>query len=1278
LTLVARIRRSVALKIAPLAFAAVSLCSGQGLISTIAGTRYIFPTAPQPALSAPIGLVTAIAADPQGNIYVGDSNANRVYLINSQGQLTMFAGNGVNGYSGDGGQAVNAAISGPTSLVFDAAGSLYVSDSGNFLIRKITRAGVISTFAGSGLQGYSGDGGPALAASFGTMTHLAIDSSGNVYISDADNHRVRRVTSDGKLQTYAGNGANAAAGDNGPALRASLMAPQGLAFDSNGNLYIADSGSDTVRMITPGGIISTVAGNGATGETGNGGPAVNARLNNPVGVAVDRNLNFYIADSSGSTIRQVNPQGLITLLAGQVNQVGMSGDGGPAASASLFAPLDLAFAPNGALLIADSNNFRARQIANATISTIAGNGNYKYGGDGGPSTSATLGGPTGVVADSAGNVNICDNFANRVRTINPFGIINLTAGISSPGYNGEFVPALQAAFADCQSIAMDSSGNLYVADTGNKRIRKITRSGSVLTVAGNGNNTFSGDGGAALLAALSLPQGVAVDQQGNVYIADTGNNRIRKVTPAGIITTIAGNGGADYSGDGGLATAAQLNSPVRLALDSSGNVYFSDNNNNVIRKISTSGIITTVAGNGSEGFSGDGKSALAASLNNPHGLAVDPSGGILICDSGNNRIRYVNPNGIISTVAGNGTNSLSGNGAPPLNTGIAFCADVSLDPSGNIYIADRNNARIRRIQPNPASLVLSETGFTFSAAVDASASSTHTISILNSGGGTIGWTAIASTTSGGSGWLQISPSQGLTSGTASPLTITANPAGLAAGHYYGQVQIISPGVINSPAFITVVLNVLSASQTTQASVSPAGFVFTGAVGAANPASQTLTVSKLHGNSVTFTSAIAYGQPGLFLTATPNSGAVAVGKPVSVALAANVSGLGAGVYTATLFLNFSDGTARSIPVVLSLAPAGSTAASRPAPRTACTPTKLVPVVTGFGTGFSVSAGWPVAIEAQVVDDCGHTLAAGNVTATFNDGDPPLALTSVGNGAWAGTWEPRTTAVSVTVSVSAQSPAPVISGTSQVGGGVTTNTEPPIINAGAVVNAASFSTGTAIAPGGLIAIFGSNLAAAPTVATSLPLPTNLGGAQVLINGQFMPLLYAGPGQINAVVPFDIAVGTAQVIAESGAALSVPMPTPVSAGGPGTFTLNGYGTGIPIVAGVNPDGSEYLVGSASPAHPGQPVVIYCTGLGGVQISIDAGNAAPLSPLAPANTEANVTVTVGGVSAQMLFAGLVPTLSGLYQVNAILPTGVSGSNVPLVITSNGQSSAPVPLPIQ
>jgi sugar lactone lactonase YvrE len=331
------------------------------------------------------------------------------------------------------------------------------------------------------------------------------------------------------------------------------------------------------------------------------------------------------------------------------------------------------------------------------ITTYAGNGGPGFSGDGGQAKAAQMGMPNGVVTDSAGNLYIADSRNNRIRKITPAGIISTVAGNGTQGFSGDGGSALAAQFGSIYDMAVDAAGNLYVADMINNRIRKITPAGIISTVAGNGTQGFSGDGGPALAAQLYYPFGVAVDSAGNLYFSDINNNRVRKVTPAGIISTVAGIGTQGWGGDGGPATAARLIGPSGLALDSSGNLYIAEIGGNCIRKVTVDGLISTVAGNGMKGFGGDGGPATNAQMYQPRGVAVDSAFNIYIADSFNSRVRKVTPSGVITTVAGNGTAGFSGDGGLATATQISQPHDVAVDSAGYLYIADADNNRIRRV-----------------------------------------------------------------------------------------------------------------------------------------------------------------------------------------------------------------------------------------------------------------------------------------------------------------------------------------------------------------------------------------------------------------------------------------------------------------------------------------------------------------------------------------------------------------------------------------------------
>ena len=527
----------------------------------------------------------------------------------------------------------------------------------------------------------------------------------------------------GVITTVAGNGTAGYSGDGEPATNASLGYPLGVALDISGNLYIAQSYNNRIRNVDTSGIITTVAGNGTYGYSGDGGPATNASLRAPSDVAVDASGNLYIADSANHCIRKVDTAGIITTVAGMSH------------------PSDVAVDASGNLYIAEVDAHRISKVdTSGIITTVAGNGTWGYSGDGGPATNASFWQPWGVAVDASGNLYIADSADRRIRKVDTYGIITTVAGNGAGGYSGDGGPATNASLCAPLGVAVDASGNLYIADWCNQRIRKVDTSGIITTVAGNGAGGYSGDGGPATNASLWWPSGVAVDASGNLYIAEVGNQRIRRVDTSGIITTVAGNGTAGYSGDGGPATNARLCWPSDVAVDASGNLYIADWYNHRIRKVDTSGIITTVAGNGTASYSGDGGPATNASLRYPHGVAVDVNGNLYIADYDNHRIRTVDPLGIITTVAGNGTEGYSGDGGPATNARLQYPSGVTVDTSGNLYIADRDNHRIRKVSLTNTPIgqditvsPISEVTVTF-AAVTSAGNTTATVSTTPPGG----------------------------------------------------------------------------------------------------------------------------------------------------------------------------------------------------------------------------------------------------------------------------------------------------------------------------------------------------------------------------------------------------------------------------------------------------------------------------------------------------------------------------------------------------------------
>jgi uncharacterized protein (TIGR03437 family) len=578
-----------------------------------------------------------------------------------------------------------------------------------------------------------------------------------------------------------------------------------------------------------------------------------------------------------------------------------------------------------------------------------------------------------------------------------------------------------------------------------------------------------------------------------------------------------------------------------------------------------------------------------------------------------------------------------------------------------------------------ATLQLSQTGFRFQTIAGGANPPGQTLIALNSGSGSLNFSASASTTSGGP-WLSVSPASGtVTPATPAAATVTIQAAGLAAGNYYGQIQISADGASNSPQIASVVLNVAQAGTDLGAFVYPTGLVFVAQAGGTNPAPQTIAVTNPSTSTLTFSSASFFGQGSNLFTVQPSSGTVNAANPVQITVQPTTSSAPPNIYLGEIVLNFvEDQSSHHIAVLVIVLPAGAANRTEHAVSAAssCTPTKLLPVFTQLGANFSTVAAWPTPVQAIVVDDCGNFLTAGNVTASFSDGDPSLPLTSLNNGTWSATWQPRSSAAQVVITVDAQENAPPLQGTQSIGGALQANPITPSINAGGVVSAAKSAPNQPLAPGAFTSIYGVHLGAGQNLAPSLPLATQLGGTQVVLGGRPLPLQYAGDGQVNAVVPYDVTPNsTQQLIVTNGPALSVPQPVVIAPAQPAVFA-NGDGSGV--VFDVKPGTTAQIpVDANHPMSAGDAIVIYCAGLGPVNPPVTAGSAAPSNP--PATTTNAVTVTIGGKTAQVFFSGLVGGLAGEYQVNAYVPKGITaGDAVPLVLSVAGFESAPVTVAVK
>ncbi len=873
--------------------------AAQGVITTIAGSDPNFTSNGQPAVNAPIGYINGVATDHVGNVYFTDPLEHLVLKVDASGILSVIAGNGIGAYSGDGGPATSAAIAAADSaeqyvgvLYEDSLGGIVVDGQGNIYfgdghrVRRVDTSGTVTTVAGGGTQPPD-VAGIATNASLGIVNGLAFDSAGNLYF--AASNRVFKMTSSGQISVFAGTGVNGFSGDGGPAAAANLSQPLGLAFDAQGNLYVADGDvanfASRIRKISTTGTISTFAG-GGNNAPANGLAPLTVDLSYASGVAVDSTGAVYVfAANAGVLIKFSGGKStLITSPTAAAFTSGIQAINTYVVAQRVYDNSGIAFDQSGNLYVADSRDGRLCKIDNTgLLTTVAGNGNYGFGGDGGPAVSAFLQNPGKMTQTPDGTIYFVDALNLRVRAIAPNGTISTF--VSEANY-----PAIgiQEHFG---GIASDSFGNVYVLFS--HRLVEFAPNGSIIgyiVYGGGANNTTVAYG-----ATINYGAGLARDSIGNFYIADSGANKIFKVTAAGVISTIAGNGNYKMSPDGAMAAASPVAAPSSVLPDGQGGIYFEETptsiiEGNIIRYITPAGALKTIAGNGRGGLT-DGVQAVQSGMmmQGGTGLALDQAGNLYISDGFNYRVRVVAPNGIITTVAGNGTPATSGDGGLAKNASLFVPRGLLFDSAGDLLIADTAANRIRSILATRPAVSATPTQMSFTAQAGGAQTPAQQLTISSPVSG-INFTV---TKSAGAGWLVL----GATSGSTPRLIrVMCDPANLAAGTYQATLTIATPLAI--PASTTVTLTVqVGPGAGPKLVVDHPALTFTFPRNATASLTRPLTVKNAGTGTLAFTTSV---QPaGKWLSVSPSSGSATPQNSATLTVTANPTGMPTGTYTGTV-------------------------------------------------------------------------------------------------------------------------------------------------------------------------------------------------------------------------------------------------------------------------------------------------------------------------------------------------------------------------------------------
>jgi len=627
------------------------------------------------AKNADAGWPLGIDQLSNNNLIIADYTFNLIWEINQSGKVNVIAGTGMQGYSGDNELAINAELNGPHDLVVDNNDNIYFSDLGNQVYRMINyKTKIITTIAGNGIVGRKGDGGLAVDSEMDCYCGIAISNDGDIYISSEWSNNIRKIDKNtGIISLFAGyfsehNSSNinpykpiiadklslgGYSGDGGPKEIAAFNHPEHLAFDSNQDLYICDNSNDRIRKIDmKTGIVSTIFGNGDKSSNGDGGLAINASTLMPDALCIDEEDNIYIGEKYGFRIRKIDSKtGIVSTVAGNGNPG--YGEENVLATKTECNSIEVGIHINNKQIYFSDCSGRVRNIdSKGYVSTIFGGTSIHDNED---SLNAYLASPFGISKSNNGDIYIADTWNQRIRKINSSdNTIETIAGTGARAYGGDGGLAINAHLGNPYGVSLNSKNEVYISDTRHSHIRMIDLDGYIHNVAGSAFPWDKGDGGPSISSNLVHSRSIIHDKNDNIYFGDSGVGKIRKIEyKTGIITTYAGIGVTGYSGDNDLAINCKLVSPVDLAFDSLGNLYFVDEAAHVIRKIDyKTGIIITIAGNGNKGFSPDGTKAINSYLDSPSGIDVSSNGEIYFSDTNNKLIRKIDLYGNIQTIFG--------------------------------------------------------------------------------------------------------------------------------------------------------------------------------------------------------------------------------------------------------------------------------------------------------------------------------------------------------------------------------------------------------------------------------------------------------------------------------------------------------------------------------------------------------------------------------------------------------------------------------------------------